>query len=120
MAKDPDALVCDMAETYRVYDFRSVPLRTLATLAAGLGPESRVMRRVSGMQATRAEVILATIADGINTLVWMKTKDGRKGRNRPKRIIDAILGKVREQDAPVGFATADEFEEARRKIMEGS
>lgn len=30
--------------------------------------------------------LLANIADSLNLLVWFKTRDGQKGRNRPKPI----------------------------------
>lgn len=116
MAEDPDALICDMAETYHVYDLRILPLRTLAVLAMGLGPDSRTMRRLSGSKATMTETLLAVIADGINTLVWFKTKDGQKGRNRPRRLLDYVTGKAQEKMA-VGFNSVNEFEEARRRIM---
>lgn len=117
LAVDSEAVVCDLAETYHVYDMRSIPSRTLATLAAGLKPESRIMMRVSGMQATRMEILLAVIADGINNLVWFKTKDARHGRNRPARILDEILGRKRAADPVVGFESAEDFEEARRRIL---
>ena len=116
MADDPDSLLCDMAETYHVYDIRAIPLRTAAALALGLGPDSRTMRRISGSKATMTETLLAVIADGINTLVWFKTKDGQKGRNRPRRLLDYITGKAQEKKAAV-FATAGEFEEARKRIL---
>lgn len=118
MAEDSDALICDMAETYHIYNLRTVPLRTLAVLAAGLGPDSRIMCRMSGVKATRIETLLAVIADGINTLVWFKTKDGQKGRNRPPRMIDYLTGKAQEKKA-VGFDTVAGFEETRRRILMG-
>ena len=37
LALDEDAFICDMAQTYHVYDIRSLPLPYLATLASGLG-----------------------------------------------------------------------------------
>lgn len=36
LAHDEDALVCDMAETYRIYDMYSLPVRMVATLALSL------------------------------------------------------------------------------------
>lgn len=43
-------------------------------------------REVHGDLARFAEVeyMLADVIDALNTLVWFKTKDGQKGRNRPK------------------------------------
>ena len=44
----PDELVCDMAETYHVLDWRALPLRLAATLAAGLPETSRSLRKAAG------------------------------------------------------------------------
>lgn len=33
------------------------------------------------------DYLLAIIGDGIHDLIWQKTKDGRKNRRRPKRLI---------------------------------
>ena len=32
---DEEALICDLAETYQIFDYRSLPVRTVATLSAG-------------------------------------------------------------------------------------
>lgn len=52
-----DALICDLAETYHIYDMRSLPLRTVATLSAGLREDSRIVLLASDVPA-RQEVIL--------------------------------------------------------------
>lgn len=117
LAKDPDALACDMAETYHIFDLHSLPVRTIATLAAGLGAESRTMRGLTGVNMSRTEMLLAVIADGIRTLVWFKTKDGQKGRNRPKSLLEELRGASHSQDAPVSFASVEEFEAARKRIL---
>ena len=38
-----EALECDLAETYGLFDLRMLPARKLATLAMGLRESSRVM-----------------------------------------------------------------------------
>ena len=40
-ARDEDALVCDMAETYHIFDYRALPLFLAARLACGLREDSR-------------------------------------------------------------------------------
>ena len=45
---DEDALICDLAETYHIYDWQSYPLGLIATLAAGLRDDSRIKMRLAG------------------------------------------------------------------------
>ena len=36
IALDQNALICDFAETYGIYNYRALPVSLLATLAVGL------------------------------------------------------------------------------------
>lgn len=119
LAVDADALICDMAEIYHVYDFRRLPLRTAAVFAQGLPENSRIMRRLTGAQADRDTLLLAAIADRLSLIAWMLTEDGGKGRNRPRPILDAILGRDDEK-APRGFETAADFTAAWENLTGGS
>lgn len=113
---DRDALICDMAETYHIYDLRGLPARTLAVLASGLRANSRIVMRLSEQQASMDTMLLAAIADRLGLLVWAQTKDGQRGLNRPASIVEALT-----ENEPVteGFATPEEFETARRRIIYG-
>lgn len=115
---DEDALICDFAEVYHILDYRALPPRTAAVLSCGLGDESRIMTKLSGHPARVDHLLLATIADALTTLVWFKTKDGQKGKNRPKSFVEALTGK-KNTDA-VSFATAEAFEQARERIRKGT
>lgn len=42
IATDEDALICDLAETYHVFDYRGLPLKTAAALASGLRNDARI------------------------------------------------------------------------------
>ena len=114
---DEDALTCDFAETYGVYAFRSLPLLTAATLAQGLGPDSRIMRKLSGADVPLNTLLLATTADRLGHLIWMNSKDGQKGRNRPKYILDALLH--RETERAAGFDSGEDFETAWQRMTKG-
>ena len=59
----PDALTCDMAETYGVFDIKRLPARLAATLAVGLRDDSRVKRAKSGRTADDMTIMLAIIVD---------------------------------------------------------
>ena len=115
---DEDALVCDFAETYHVFDYRSLPLRTAARLAAGLRDNSRIMMKLSGFRVPIDTMLLAHAVDGINMLMWSKTKDGRKNTNRPSSILQAITSEKKEN--PVrGFSSAEDFELEKARILRG-
>lgn len=114
---DRDALICDMAETYHIYDLRGLPARTLATLAFGLRADSRIKMRLSDQPLRVDTILLAAIADRLGLLVWAQTEDGRRGRNRPQSIIDALEG---SENGPQGYNTPEEFEAERRRIINGN
>lgn len=117
---DETALICDLAETYGVLDWRALPLRTAAALASGLRDDSRIKMRISGMPADRMTLLTAVIADRLTFLAWAQTKDGQKGRNRPESIFAKLMQADRkpERDYAV-FSSPEEFEEARRRALEG-
>ena len=39
---DKDAVICDFAETYHIYNIWELPLKNVATLACGLGNNSEL------------------------------------------------------------------------------
>ncbi len=40
ISRDEDALICDLAETYQIYNYKSLPARLVATLSVGLRDDS--------------------------------------------------------------------------------
>ena len=111
---DEDALTCDFAEVYHVLDWRALPARTAATLAMGLGQESRIMRQLSGVPVTIQTLLLAAIADALHVLVWQNTKDGAKGRNKPTLIAEKLMEAPHEE---IGFDTVEDFRRWRDSML---
>lgn len=87
-----DELICDLAETYHIYDMRALPVTTLAVLSCGLGRNSRVWAKLNGYQGTWDQIVQAMIADRLNLLLWFQTEDGHKGVNRPALLAPQLLG----------------------------
>ena len=112
---DEDALICDLAEAYGIYDYESLPLQTVATLSIGLRGDSRIKMKLSGSDLTRTDLLLSVIADYLALILWAKTKDGLRGRNKPKSIREMFSTK-KENDI-VGFDSMEEFEKARQAIL---
>lgn len=115
-------LVCDFAETYGVYDWRSLPLQTAAALAVGLRGDSRIKMRLAGTKLTTTEYLLAVAVDYLALLWWVKTKDGQKGANRPKSIREMLTGDNEGKDKGndiVAFDSPEDFNAARERILKG-
>ena len=91
----------------------SVPVETLATLTAGLGPNSRVGMKINGVTVPPDTLILAEILDGVNLLLWSLAGKG----NKPKSMASKLL----EQDKPKsdikGFKTGADLLNARQNII---
>ena len=114
---DEGALICDFAETYHVLDWRALPVRTAATLAMGLGPTSRIMRKLSGVKWPFDTLLLAMICDSIRGISWQLVDEkGRRGHNPPVSVLKTILGEEKET---TGFDSADDFKSWRASMLEG-
>lgn len=116
-AQDKTAWECDMAETYGILDWESVPVRKLATLSAGLRHDSRSMMALSGERIGLQESLFAMMADRLTWLCWAKTVDGQKGRNKPESILELLLGKTEHDSEVMSFSTSEEFKAERNRIL---
>lgn len=114
---DEEALICDFAETYGIYDYRKLPLKTAAILASGLRDNSRIKIKMSGLNAAPEVILNAAIADRTGMLVWMQSKDGAKNRNRPESILDKILNPEKKKEAVTAFATGQDFEDEWNRLL---
>lgn len=118
IATGEDELICDMAETYHVFDYRALPVKLLATLACGLRPNSRSMLKLAGENVPLETLLLASMADRLAWLQWAKTEDGKKNRNRPKNIVPQLVASVEgHKRQTASFNTPAEFEAARAKAL---
>lgn len=118
IAQHEDELICDMAETYHIFKMRELPLRTLATLACGLSANSRVKMSMTNQKLTSTETLLCLAIDRLSYLIWMQSKDGQHGRNRPKSILEELKKEDSKPEYET-FRTSTDFEAARRRILGG-
>lgn len=107
-----DALVCDLAETYGIFDYRALPASLLATLAVGLRENSRIKMQLGGVKITQETMLLAAAVDKLSLLVWAQTEDARHGRNRPPSVLSILLGTPQADSSPVdAYDTPADFEQ---------
>lgn len=114
IADDEDALICDFAEYYRIYNIYEMDVEYIATLALGLRDNSRTKMKASGLMVDPEVLLLARIADNTTFNLYAKTKDAAKGRNRPKSIVEALVKK--EKNGIRGFETVEAFEAEMRRL----
>ncbi len=118
---DEDALICDLAETYHIYDYRSLPLRTVATLAAGLRDNSRIKLKAAGTPVALETLLLASLADRVEAFRLGFTKDAEKGK-LPPSFVSQLLGESKPKDNNTrakAFKSVDDFNRAYTRALGG-
>lgn len=120
IAADRDALVCDLAETYGILDYKALPVSLLAALSSGLRENSRIRLRLAGQTQDTGLLLLAAAVDRLSWLAWAQTEGARQGEGRPPSLLAALLGtETDDTDGPLAFDTAAEYEAARAEIVKG-
>ena len=122
IAKDEDELICDMAQYYRIYRMRELPVKTLAILASGLPDESRSKISMSPIDVSPQMLMLAVMADRLAVLAWLQSKDGAKNINRPPSIVESIKNARAERAAKkeiVSFSSGEDFLAAQKRLLGG-
>lgn len=115
---DEDALMCDLAETYHIYDYRQLPAAKVAVFSLGLRDNSRIKKLLTKQPIDLDRLLLASISDKLSYLLWSKTKDGVNGRNRPKSILETLI-EPKKQNNQLVFNSGEEFEQMRARILAG-
>lgn len=117
---DEDALICDLAETYQIYDYKQLPLNQVAVFAYGLRDDSRIKQMISNQIVPLETTLLASIVDRLSLSLWLQTKDGQKGVNRPASIADQLIKRDKsendEKDYLV-FESGEDFENYRKALL---
>lgn len=116
---DEEALICDLAETYQIYDYKQLPLSKVAVFSCGLREYSRIKMKMSNQTVSFETLLLAGISDKLSVLLWTKTKDAEKGKNLPKMIMDGLLPYKKEMstaDTSI-FDSSEDFERRRNELI---
>lgn len=110
-------MICDLAETYNIYDYRRVPVSLLGTLVAGLGDNARIRKEINKVRGNTDTILLARILDAVNLLLWLHTKDAEKGKNRPEEIASEFLYKEESKEKPKAMSI-EAYEKFRQSFFE--
>lgn len=109
-------MICDLAETYHILNYRELSPQLVATLVLGLGDNSRVRRYFSKTKVTLEQILMAIMADNLQFIAWSKTKHKK---NKPKSILKKLIDLDEQKEELESFETPEEFEEYMRNIKNG-
>lgn len=113
---DEDALMCDLAETYGIYDYTQLPLMKVAVFAYGLSDDSRIKRRFSNQSVTLDTLILASVYDQLNALIYAFSN--RKG-TEPVSLTDTLMDRPTQSTKKEhAFYSREDFDQARSRLLE--
>lgn len=114
---DEDALICDLAETYQIYDYKQLPLKTIAVFSVGLSNNSRIKMKLNNQSIPIDTLLLAGISDKLSILLWRSTKDGQKGKNQPNSIVETLLNVGPKEKDVIGFNSIEDFVNKRNELL---
>lgn len=112
---DKDALMCDLAETYQIYDLKQLPLTKVAVFSLGLKDDSRIKMKMRNQKFDLNQILLMSVADNLKLLLWSKTKDAQKGRNRP--VLWSSLFEEPKEKKEIVFNSGEDFEKERNRLL---
>lgn len=107
-------LICDFAEYYRIYDYRSLPVKLAGILAYGLRDNSRTMMAINNEKYDRQIVIASLIHDRLaiihNALCG--------GKEKPTLLTEELFGeKTEKKQRATVFSSPEEFHKAYQNRM---
>lgn len=111
-------MICDFAETYQIYDYKSLPARTAAILLTGLRENSRVKMKANEMEKPLDTILQCMIVDRLGYIAAWAT-----GTEVPPSTINAICkientGRNKNSDLIV-YDSPESFIDSWNEITKG-
>ena len=116
IASDEDALICDLAETYHIFNYRELPVKLLATLCVGLRDNSRIKLKINGERLPLETNIQMLLFDVVNLLKW--ELEGGKG-DKPVLLYEQFNGKIDDGSDHESFRSGEDFMKKWKQLAKG-
>ncbi len=108
---DEQALICDLAEVYGIFNYKEYPVRLIGTLAWGLRDNSRIKLKICNQKVSNDTLLLAHIADRVGVLSTMYSE-----KKFPSFVDIFCQFEEDEEKTVTGYQTSEDFENAMNKI----
>lgn len=108
-------MICDLAETYHILNYRELLPSLVATLVLGLRDDSRVKLFFTDSRLSTEQIMNAMMVDALSFIAWTKTKDAQHGRYKNKSVLKALQGEY-SKDELASFKTVEEYEEYMKQF----
>ena len=79
---------------------------------------SRLARSLCNVRSLD-QTLQAAQLDALNLLIWQNTKDGARGRRKPKSVVEQLNKKAEKKDDIATYSSGEEFEKERQRMLEG-
>lgn len=114
-------LICDLAEYYHVYDYRSLPVKLVVTFFIGLRAESRIRQVNKTVKVDDSKWLLMLIVDNLTILNY---KLSGKKVDSEKLLTNSMLNeaekKEEDKEKPMVFDSPDDFVKVRYATQKGA
>lgn len=111
---DEEALICDLAEVYHIYNMEDYKPSYIGILANGLRESSRIKMKLADSKMNLDNTLQAAIADRLSILIWQNTEDGHKGINKPQSILESFI-----KEPSYGYISGEDFDKAWENAING-
>lgn len=120
MNVDHEALECDLAQTYHIYEMKELSACRVALFSCGLRENSRIKLKISNNDYSIETLLLAKISDELAISNWIKS--GHKEKNKPISLLNRMLKSDsnknnQSNDEIVNYASSKEFDKARNEFF---
>lgn len=113
-------MVCDLAETYNIYNYEQLPVERVAVFVCGLRDNARVWQKLGKNNIDRELLVL--IYDKLNWIAWTNTEAAHNGEAPPPRLFDKLFNIEQQEpdDETVKFDSPEDFKTAWERIKNGN
>lgn len=116
MNDSEDLMICDLAETYGILDYKQIKPNILAVLVMGLPQDSRIMRKITKAKLGFKDSVLALIFDALQVIAY--NQGHKKGAKRPESLYKKLTTEPKK-DEYMTFTSPEEFERWRKEHING-
>ena len=114
IATDESALICDLAETYHIFNYKELPCNMVALFSVGLRNDSRIKMKMNHREYPLETDLMALIVDNLVIMNWRQS--GETG-NRPQLIYNQLHRIENDNNDIITFNSSHDYEKKRKELL---